>query len=434
MFQVPALVQILVIFTLVVAATAFKVHLGIAAIAGGILLGLWRGLPLMDVLGAAFGEATSIDTLLLIFLMSSILAFSSAMTRSGEMGRFAAAIAKIAPSKRLATALAPLLIGTLPMPGGAILSAPLVKSMNSETDRSAGTLSAANYWFRHSLELIWPLYPAFILTTSLTGLPTFRLMLLNLYAFPLLFLLGLLFILPKEAGTVKVNKRGLTPFVNFVEFINGIAPLAIVIGTYVFFDIVWRLVSPSLGLEAVPRALIGRYAPILLGVAAGSAFLIRRVKGVACFKDSVNRKTLRLIAVILGVRIFSTLIVKAGVADSAARELMTAGIPTVMAVALIPLIAGLVTGVGFGYVGLALPIVLGLLPAGGAFPREAGIVLAGAFGFTGMMFSPLHVCMVVTAEHFNTGLPATIRRFALPLGIFITLAMAYVAILARVLS
>jgi len=102
-----------------------------------------------------------------------------------------------------------------------------------------------------------------------------------------------------------------------------------------------------------------------------------------------------------------------------------------VAVALLPFVAGLVTGVGFGYVGLAFPIILGLIPSG--FPLEAGVVLAGAFGYAGMMLSPLHVCMVVSAEHFGTGLAGTIRRFALPLAAFVAVGSAYAFVLSTVL-
>ena len=61
-------------------------------------------------------------------------------------------------------------------------------------------------------------------------------------------------------------------------------------------------------------------------------------------------------------------------------------------------------------------------------------MLAGAFGYAGMMLSPLHVCMVVSAEHFKVGLPATIRSFALPLSLFVAGAAIYVTILATFLS
>jgi len=141
-----------------------------------------------------------------------------------------------------------------------------------------------------------------------------------------------------------------------------------------------------------------------------------------------------LIAVIIGIRVFSALMEAAGVAQAAAEELAGAGIPPIFAVALIPLITGLVTGVGLGYVGLAFPIVLGLVPEGGAFPREAAIVLAGAFGFAGMMLSPMHSCLVVSVEHFKSSLPATIRKCILPIGIFLAVATLYVALLVVLLG
>jgi len=163
--SIPALAQILVVFSLVVFAAALKVHMGLAAALGGALLALWSGLEFAAIARVVLEQLFEADTLLLLALMTGIMVFSSAMKKSGAMGTFAKAISDVAPSKRLAMAAAPLLIGTLPMPGGAILSAPLVEAMDSGREHGRGTLSAANYWFRHTLELAWPLYPAFILTT-----------------------------------------------------------------------------------------------------------------------------------------------------------------------------------------------------------------------------------------------------------------------------
>lgn len=63
-------------------------------------------------------------------------------------------------------------------------------AMKKAGARSPETLSAANYWFRHTLKLAWPLYPAFILTVSITGIRSSQLMLLHLYAVPMLFFAG----------------------------------------------------------------------------------------------------------------------------------------------------------------------------------------------------------------------------------------------------
>jgi len=436
--DIPAILQLLVIFSLVVIATGLKVHLGLAAALGGIALALWHGLRFTAISGIVIGETLNPDTLLLLALMVCIMSFSAAMKKSGAMETLAKAIGAVASSPRIAMAITPLLIGTLPMPGGAILSAPLVEAIDIDRKEKAGTLSATNYWFRHSLELIWPLYPSFILTTSLTGIPVLRLMLLNSYSLPVIFALGCIFILPPspkrspDAPFSAIDR--VSPLSRAVRFIKGIAPLAIVIFSYILFDLLWRIISPGLGLEASPKALVGRYLPILLGLALGSLSIGYRAKGFGSFRGSVSMATMRLIAMILGIRIFSALIGEIGLAGAAATELTEAGIPPIVAVAVIPFIAGLVTGIGFGYVGLAIPIILGLVPDGSAFPREVAVVLAGAFGFAGMMMSPLHVCMVVSAEHFKAGLPATIRRFALPLCIFLVIAVLYALMLAGILG
>lgn len=438
MVGIPAILQLLIVFSLVVLATARRVHLGLAAAAGGIALALWRGLDFTAVSRIAVEEILNPDTLLLLALMTCILSFSEAMKKSGSMKALAEAIGIAAPSRRIAMAVTPLLIGTLPMPGGAILSAPLVEAMDAGQKHETDRLSATNYWFRHTLELVWPLYPSFILTTSLTGIPTLRLIALNAYSLPILFILGLFFILPasptdspKKSGPEKIGGR---PQSRWAIFIEGVAPLAIVLGCCVLFDLLWRIASPGFRLEDPAKALIGRYAPILLGLALGGLRVGRRAGGFASFRGSVNGSTVKLMGMILGIRIFSALIGAIGLAAAAATELTAAGIPTTAAIAAIPFIAGLVTGVGFGYVGLAIPIVLGLVPPGSAFPKEAAVVLAGAFGYAGMMISPLHVCMVVSAEHFKVGLPATIRKFALPLFIFMAIAVLYALSLAATLG
>lgn len=436
--QLPALLKILVVFVLVVAASMRRVHLGLAAAAGGIGLALWSGMPLADIVRYTVGELVNLDLGLLAILLAGIMGFSAAMKKAGALDAFAAAVGGMVPSRPLAMAVTPLLIGTLPMPGGAILSAPLVDSMNRNPDVDGSVLSAVNYWFRHCLELFWPLYPAFILTSSLTGMPPQRLMLLNFYALPVLFGLGMLFILPtlgRQQGVVDTaTPQSLSNAAHKVEASpKGLLPLAIVLGVYVVGDFIWHAISPGLSITAGAKALVSRYVPIYLGLLSGALYVWRTAGTSAVFHRAIDRGTVRLILVVVGIRVFSALIGAGGLATQAARELSSAGIPPLLVIAALPCIAGLVTGVGFGYVGLAYPIVLGIMPSVRGLPLEAGIVLAGAFGFTGMMLSPLHVCMVVSAEHFHTPLAATIRRFILPLGLFLAVAMAYAALLAFLL-
>ena len=435
MSQVPVIVLVLAVFALVVFATTRKIHLGLAAAAGGVAFALLRGLSLRQTLGAAAGELFDPDTLLLVLLVMCIMAFSAAMKKGGALAEFQAAVSALAPEPRAAMIAAPLLIGTLPMPGGAILSAPLVDSLDPERRYGAEALSTANYWFRHGLELLWPLYPAFILAAGMTGFGMGKQALLNWYALPAVIALGWFFVLRPAKGGKHPDATPRPPAGERLRVIaRGLAPLAAVLGAYIVLALAIGALAPALALEGQAKALVSRYVPIFSGLALGALLLRVRAKSWKPFAGSFNPHTLSLAFVIAGILVFSALLEAGDAAAASAAELAAAGIHPLVACAVLPLVAGLVTGVGFGYVGLAYPIVLGLFPQGGEFPREAAVVIAGAFGWAGMMLSPLHVCMVVTAEHFGTGLFAMIRRFALPLAAYLTVAMAYAAVLAKAMG
>ena len=444
----------MVVFALVVAATAKKVHLGLAATIGGVVFALWRGLSLAATAETIRAELTNPDTLLLLILVTFLMVFAGGLKNSGALARFSAAVLSIAPNKKASIVLTPILFGTLPMPGGAALSAPLVDALDMDRSYDNARLSAANYWFRHVLELAWPLYPSFILTSSLTGIPTQRLVLINLYAIPVLILMGMLFVfgkagkavLPKPvtesvAGdslpgiTESKGKKALAESRLSAAY-HGFAPLILVIGIFVAMDALWRAIAPGMGLPSGLVALIGRYGPVLMGLMAGVVYVVLHSDKPQCFRGTLNRGILKLAAVIAGIRVFSALLTAGNVATASAAELANLGVSPILVAMILPFVAGLVTGIGFGYVGLAYPILLGLFPLSGQgdLPREAAVVLAGTFGWAGMMLSPLHVCMVVTAEHFKTGLAATMRRFIVPLGLYIAVALVYVAVLARILG
>ncbi len=439
----PVLVKILLVFGIVVAAASRKLHLGLAALAGGWAFALWQGLPFGRIALLSLREFLAAENLLLLLLVTLIMVLSGAMRKAGAMEGFARSVKAVARSRNASIILTPVLIGTLPMPGGAAFSAPLVDALDPERRLGSDRLSAANYWFRHSLEVWWPLFPSFILTATLTGFEVSRLVLVNFYMFPTMIFLGWLFLLklPGRAAPEPRTPDRAAPQppaagkAGAGEVIAGFAPLIVILGTYAVLDLAWRTLGASLGLPGPAAALVGRYAPILTGIGAGMAYVAVRNRGRSVWKGSLNYGTLKLAGVVAGIRIFSALLSAGGAAQSAATELASAGIPPLAVAALLPLISGLVTGVGFGYVGLSLPIVLGLFRAGsfGTLPLDPIVALVAAFGFAGMMVSPLHVCMVVSAEHFKATLPQTIRRFAAPLGLFLAAASAYVAVLARIL-
>jgi hypothetical protein len=102
-------------------------------------------------------------------------------------------------------------------------------------------------------------------------------------------------------------------------------------------------------------------------------------------------------------------------------------------IVVLPFLAGLVTGVGFGYVGVSFPIILALVPTGDATALAATVALASASGFTGMMLSPLHVCAAVSSGYFTVPMSDTLKRVSAPAMIFLAIAIVYSSFLRIIL-
>ena len=98
-----------------------------------------------------------------------IYLFSNALDISGDAKRFATS-SKALFDDRTSMAFMPMMIGFLPMPGGAMFTAPIVKMIGDDEGFSNDYMMVINYWFRHVVELFWPVYPAFYILTALVGI------------------------------------------------------------------------------------------------------------------------------------------------------------------------------------------------------------------------------------------------------------------------
>jgi len=63
----------------------------------------------------------------------------------------------------------------------------------------------------------------------------------------------------------------------------------------------------------------------------------------------------------------------------------------------------MVTGTAFGFVGSSFPLVFALVGKNPTLGVSAATTAcAYAFGYMGMMISPIHACFVVICEYFKT--------------------------------
>jgi hypothetical protein len=395
LLSVPYLVRIILSLFCILVFQKLTKSLEIALVAGIIIIAFWTGHSPGSLAAVSLERMLSLDTLFLVLVIAGVIWLSSMMSEAGIMKDLVASL-RSRLSKRATLAALPAVVGLLPMPAGALFSAPLVDDADDE--KNIGPLQKAriNYWFRHVWEFWWPLYPGVLLAVDFSGLPIWKFVLLMVPLYFTAGAAGYLFLLRK----VHLGKdQGLIP--GGKAFLPLVLPTFTVIAVYGFL----LVTVPSLG-------RFNKYLPMVFGVFAGLAVLqLQRPATMAVWKRVVfSKRVLSLVVIVILARVFGAFIeanLPGGgpLMDQIRTELHTFGIPIVALIVLIPFISGLTTGITVGYIGASFPVILSLARS---FPNPAffiaAVVLGHTSGFLGMMFSPIHVCLIVTNEYFKTNL------------------------------
>jgi len=412
LIAVPPLIKVLIIFAFILTLNKFRCNLGAAILLGTFFLALWFGLGIKQTGRLMVLSLLSSQTLTLLAVVSLILVLSMVMEECGQMRRIVNSFSAVLRNPRLSLAAMPALIGLLPMPGGAIFSAPMVDAVAGDSELKPSQRSAINHWFRHIWEYWWPLYPGVILAVSLTGIELSRFIAAQL---PLTFaavLGGYLFIfLPLRkidlAGTVFPPGRKWKIF--FLE----VLPIILVILIVILFGLAaWALKSFTGRQLNLPKNI-----SIILGLLVSLTWVMisNRAGGRAIRKIALNKTVYSLLFLIIGIMAFKGILLSSGAIAGIKENLTELNIPLTVIVALLPLVSGMVTGVTIGFVGPSFPVIVELVRANGAgadiLPYA---VLAYGFGFMGVMLSPVHLCFILTKDFFQTDMGKIYRRLFLP--------------------
>jgi hypothetical protein len=128
---------------------------------------------------------------------------------------------------------------------------------------------------------------------------------------------------------------------------------------------------------------------------------------IPVFRSAIN---LRLFFMVFGILVFKDMLELSGAVAQIPAEISRVGIPPVVVIFILPFLCGLLSGMVSAFVGLSFPILAGFL----YLPQIqlSNIFLAYLSGYLGMILSPTHFCLLLTAEHFRADLGSVYRVFA----------------------
>lgn len=420
-FSIPVLFRLLISLGIILLISQYTRKLFIALIIGTAILAVWCGHSPASALHITVARLFSLPMLFLITIVLLVVWLSSQMAACGIMSELVKAV-RSRMSHRAALAALPAIIGFLPMPGGALFSAPMVDQCDENNTIDPAIKTSINYWFRHVWEYWLPLYPGVILAIELSNL---SLPLFILVQFPMtLFSIfaGWLFFL-RRIDTDNVINTSDTHF-PFHSLLRLAAPVLIIIATYLAITFTARAIQ----LTYVTQ---NAYIPVISGVILAMCYLqcTRPLTRQQWYDIICAKKVYSLLFIVIAVRVYGAFIT-ANMPDGMSlvshvrADMSNWGIPTVAIVMLVPFICGITTGLSIGFVGASFPIVINILGPSPALPTViATTILAYACGYIGIILSPVHICLIVTTEHFKTRLVHNLTKLLLPSALVIGTAV-----------
>ena len=242
---------------------------------------------------------------------------------------------------------------------------------------NAEAKTAANFWWRHIWEPVWPLYQSVILAAAILEVSVWR---IAYICFPITLacIVAGLIVIKLPVSSRKTKSNGLAVFAR--EMLFSMWPVVFIVITGIIFKV------------DLVISLLTLYITMLI-------LRITDFKMIyASFRKEFN---FDIVLLFLGGLSLMAVIESGQAAGNTLSSLQALGIPIDLVVFTLPFLVGLLTGLTAAYVGVGFPIVSSALVLTGGL--NSGILLAYAGGLMGIMVSPVHLCLVLTKRYFGAG-------------------------------
>lgn len=385
-----ALIKIVFIFALIVFFIRLKWNLGLVMLIGAIFVGLLFAMP-PEIIGMGIANGLlDATTVQLIIALAIIMVLENILRKTENLQRMVNSLKGLINDHRIVMALMPAVIGLLPSIGGARFSAPFVEETSKGMNLSPVKKSFINYWFRHPWEFTIPLYPGLILASGITKMPLNSIIIAQIPFSIAVIIGGIIFGLRGIKDDVQPQAEGgvekhLLPL--FLSFLPLIAIFLLVLA--------FRLdVGISMIIVTIMLFLIYRYS----------------------FKDIVNTLkesiSLNNLFIVVGIMVFKGVLEKSGALPALSDSFSASGLPIGIILFALPFIVGILTGITVAFVGVTFPLIYLLLQQSGLSTDL--MIFAFAGGYTGVLLSPVHVCLILTKEYFDAEWLGIYRLIAIP--------------------
>ena len=417
-------IGVIVAFIVIILLIRKRFNFGLSLLIGSVIIGLFSlqiieilDIPKAFISGSIYSfqdQQIQTDTVELALLMVLIYILAKCMQETGAITKLIHSLQSFF-SKGGILGIIPAIYGLMPVPGGALFSAPLIDKEGESFKLKQTQKNFLNVWFRH----IWfPIYPissamATICSQEFANINIYELIIANIPSFLGFIIIGYLFLnyytKPQADTIVKSEKdyRGLLylliPVVPIFYYVSA--------GLGAGFAYV-RFVPSSSIFEGFTLIRPYQISIFVLGLVT-SIFLLY------CFVDIEPKKYFELIKTsvsfklalaIFGIMIFREMFDISGVNVIILDVMNGLAFPSLVIIILIPLILGLLTGYNLGAIALSYFIVEPFFQTTGI--NHIGLTsLVFISSLVGYLISPIHLCNVLSSDYLKTDTTRMYKMF-----------------------
>ncbi len=361
-----ALFLFLISFSTIIFLIANKKNFGIAMLTGSLILAIAIPYKILDVFIATITDFKVIALMIIVVLIKLL---ATLLEESGLINGLIEGLESKLSSIGVIIA-APAILGLLPVPGGALLSAPIVKKQGERMEMKREKQMALNLWYRHIGFMIYPLSTSLILLAGLSGIDVYTLIVYQIPVFFISFFVGFIFVYKCRGKSRKKghgNLRGLIPI---------LLPVAVAIPLSFF-------------LANYFSKEVATYVAYLMAIPAGIFIAIKMAGRKLEIKKGLS-PTLAL--AIFGIMFFKNIINATGITSHLSSYFNF--LPSLILIPMISFVIGILTAHNMAAIAILYPMFSSIM-------NINLIIIMFISSFFGYLISPLHLCLAVTYDYFH---------------------------------